>query len=124
MQRWLTENSIYPTWLPRELQRWHVLALITLALQVIATGLTGLILLAIPTFGFRGALLIIGASLASHLWGFVPGTLASFLGAAFIDYFLTPPYFTVSLTRSADIAATLFYLAVCLATAWLARVKQ
>ena len=121
MKQWLTANTIVPTWVPKALRQEWTLYVATFILQIIATAITGLILLAIPNFTFRGALLIIGASAISHILGFGPGIVASLFGASFINYFLTPPNFAISLDKAADVMATIAYLAVCLITAWLAR---
>jgi K+-sensing histidine kinase KdpD len=116
--KWFTANTIIPKWFPKPLQ--HPLAIYAAAslVQLIAIGLTITIVALVPDLTFRGALILFGVLEVAWTMGAGPGLLASFIGTILLDFFLTPPLFSLVPEKGADVLNVVLYLLVCLATNW------
>jgi PAS domain S-box-containing protein len=85
--------------------KWHARVLFTYGVAVLAIILALLVqLLFLPVLGELGPYLIflIAVMVSAAYGGLGPGLLATVFGALLADYFLTPPYFTISVSTPRD----------------------
>lgn len=99
---WVYANTFAPRWLPERLRHPLVGYYVALLVQLVAIGLTLLILSLFPTFAFLGVLMVVGVALLALGWGAAPSLFGTLVGALMLYFVLLPPNSSLKLAESAD----------------------
>ncbi len=112
LSRWITANTLIPSWMMGRRPQPAASYLASALIQVIAVIAAAALLQAFPTFRFPEALPILAVVLAALTWGAGPGILATFVGVALLDVVIWSPSFALSLARAEDVAGILLLLVI------------
>ena len=110
--RWFMINTFTPRWLR---SRWSHPALgyaVAVLLQVVIVFAVSVLINVYPTFLFLENLVILGVMLIALGWGAGPSIFATIVGTVMLIFLISPPHFSLAVSRTDDVIGVCFYVIV------------
>jgi signal transduction histidine kinase len=99
---WLSANTFAPSWLPARLRHPAFSYLAAVVLEGVASLLTLLLLVSLPSYGLPDLLTILGVVLVALTWGGGPSLVATLVGLLLLEALIFPPQFSWSPANATD----------------------